>query len=1182
MNTLNKIFRSGFAWRPAMIRAAAFVATLGPTGLASATTTILRVRADAEPGGDGASWGTAYNHLEDALAFAESNPGAEEVWVAAGIYHPPNLGFEIPLQTSVYGGFNGTESLRTQRNPSINETILTGDPSGNDRPVPIPSPDGTAFYVPPEYEENAPRIVEMYGSLDGFTVAGCNNPGGSAIVCFTGAALSNCLLRDNVGGACVMYGGGTISGCTFLRNTGSEGAGLAIVPTLFGGTPPAIVDSCRFFQNLAEHAPSISTHVSATTINNCVMMGNISLGPGAGVYVYVVTSDGSPVPVVVSNCTIAFNTINIIAPAGAVGAGIEIASAPSDVPVQVKSTIVKYNFPPNQPLGPQPSGNYDVYRESQVNSSVTLTSCICTSGASGFPSITRVNCSNVDPRLECPGGPDGLIGTSDDIFRLMPGSSCIDFAPSSLTSSTTDAYARPRVFNDPSVVGANTLDCGAAEEQGFAGSYIVPPDGIPGYTSVSSGTYSRLFDSQVSATLFSSAPGGAILTLTSTTTPAMVACTPVGSIDQSLTLDHVGISTAGEIILGDRTLESRCALSTTGSPGITARSIRLNNGSMALKQSLPCSLSDGLYIGAKGIVTVNSSTSMDGSISNSGLLAQFGPSPTALHLSGSFTQAQSPLSGDPAPSIQLSAGPDGSGQVNCDGALTLAGSLSLSGAEFPEIGPPIGTAWTLFTGSSRTGTFDTAFLPGWADRITRLVYASTEARSATVTAQVESTNNVVGLSPPLGFPVPGTPSAAAAGLLHAAPDPGPDLVVVVPDPMNPTTDPGTLYVLFNLGVTANVWNGYAAITVVKTTGINPSYVRIADFNGDGLNDIAVSNRGSDSIRIYFNDGADDFPISTDITTDSGPAAIGAADVDSDGDTDLVAATAAGRLDVLFNDGTGAFFAGESIPIGTSPSALCIANLDSANGPDIAVTDSVANVIQVVENAGPGLLRSISGFHLPRIFSSGLEPIDIQPGNIDNSKNSALVAVNRADGTVTILRRDAEGNYLVSSGAIGNLPSSVAAIDLDADGLDDIAAIAMPTGATEATVRVLRTSVGDAGNVELTSAPDIAPQSTPTLVLTADLDADGRADLITVGPQAAARGSNHVRDVGSNIAALLNPAPCPGDVNGDHAVNTIDLGGLLSHFGQGVAPGTLGDLNGDGTVNTLDLGSLLSHFGQPCP
>lgn len=79
--------------------------------------------------------------------------------------------------------------------------------------------------------------------------------------------------------------------------------------------------------------------------------------------------------------------------------------------------------------------------------------------------------------------------------------------------------------------------------------------------------------------------------------------------------------------------------------------------------------------------------------------------------------------------------------------------------------------------------------------------------------------------------------------------------------------------------------------------------------------------------------------------------------------------------------------------------------------------------------------------------------------------------------------------------------------------------------------------------------------------------------------ASVPGVNLVGDSGYNFAA---PPPCPEDINGDGVVNTLDLGTLLSHFGQNAPAGTAGDVNGDGVVNTLDLGKLLSKFGTVCP
>ena len=67
-----------------------------------------------------------------------------------------------------------------------------------------------------------------------------------------------------------------------------------------------------------------------------------------------------------------------------------------------------------------------------------------------------------------------------------------------------------------------------------------------------------------------------------------------------------------------------------------------------------------------------------------------------------------------------------------------------------------------------------------------------------------------------------------------------------------------------------------------------------------------------------------------------------------------------------------------------------------------------------------------------------------------------------------------------------------------------------------------------------------------------------------------------------LSRTYTPLTCPTDFSLDNVTNTVDLGILLSHFGQSVPAGTLGDANIDGHVDTLDLGLLLGAFGTTCP
>ncbi len=57
--------------------------------------------------------------------------------------------------------------------------------------------------------------------------------------------------------------------------------------------------------------------------------------------------------------------------------------------------------------------------------------------------------------------------------------------------------------------------------------------------------------------------------------------------------------------------------------------------------------------------------------------------------------------------------------------------------------------------------------------------------------------------------------------------------------------------------------------------------------------------------------------------------------------------------------------------------------------------------------------------------------------------------------------------------------------------------------------------------------------------------------------------------------------CPGDLNADNVVNTLDLVIFLAAFGNPSPCGDGADFNFDGNVNTLDLTVFLGNFGLTC-
>ena len=84
----------------------------------------------------GMNWTDAFADLQDALNLAACSVAVREIWVAAGTYRPSrrvhptdvqSATFQLLSGLAIYGGFDGSETEREERNPERNTTILSGD-----------------------------------------------------------------------------------------------------------------------------------------------------------------------------------------------------------------------------------------------------------------------------------------------------------------------------------------------------------------------------------------------------------------------------------------------------------------------------------------------------------------------------------------------------------------------------------------------------------------------------------------------------------------------------------------------------------------------------------------------------------------------------------------------------------------------------------------------------------------------------------------------------------------------------------------------------------------------------------------------------------------------------------------------------------------------------------------------
>jgi hypothetical protein len=368
---------------------------------------LLYVDIDATGSAHGTSWTDAYTDLQKALFIAGlPSTVATEIWVAEGVYKPAGPGgkrsatFALVNGIGLYGGFNGTESVREERDPALHSTVLSGDLNGDDA-------GGT------DIAENSFRVVtaidlDATSVLDGFAIR-AGNAGSFVPPALSGAGMYvkassmqivGCLFEDNnspdSGAGLYNEGepGPSITRCTFLNNhAGTFGGGM------FNKSSGPMVIGCRFASNDAgSRGGGFNSGSSSTaTLVNCMFTLNVATRGGG------LSNNGN---VQVFNCS--FNG-NI---AATVGGGIFNTGGGSS---GVTTNCVLW--------GNSDSGGTDETAQITVsNGSMTLTFC----NVQGWSTPGVDGNIASDPLFADADGADNTLGTPDDDLSLTAGSPCID------------------------------------------------------------------------------------------------------------------------------------------------------------------------------------------------------------------------------------------------------------------------------------------------------------------------------------------------------------------------------------------------------------------------------------------------------------------------------------------------------------------------------------------------------------------------------------------------------------------------------------------------------------------------------------------------------------------------------------------------------------------------------------
>src|SRR5262249_37320712 len=86
-------------------------------------------------------------------------------------------------------------------------------------------------------------------------------------------------------------------------------------------------------------------------------------------------------------------------------------------------------------------------------------------------------------------------------------------------------------------------------------------------------------------------------------------------------------------------------------------------------------------------------------------------------------------------------------------------------------------------------------------------------------------------------------------------------------------------------------------------GANPQGITVADFNGDGVVDLAIANRDAGTISVLNGRGDGTFLTAANTAAGTHPSAVAAAEMNGNGITDLAAVTSDANAAVLLNQST---------------------------------------------------------------------------------------------------------------------------------------------------------------------------------------------------------------------------------------------------------------------------------------
>ena len=315
---------------------------------------------------------------------------------------------------------------------------------------------------------------------------------------------------------------------------------------------------------------------------------------------------------------------------------------------------------------------------------------------------------------------------------------------------------------------------------------------------------------------------------------------------------------------------------------------------------------------------------------------------------------------------------------------------------------------------------------------------------------------------------------------------------------------GLFVALFLLGMSRSAQSAQSSFGIASFFTIERGVVEniaIGDVDGDGRMDMAVTDHaspGEHRLRLYFQQagGTLSAPVIVPISNDLNDVySVATSDLDGDGAAETVVG-ALGGINIIR-------WGGARIPtvtyhegIAASCRIIATGDVDGDGHGDIAChnRNEWPNRAVVYFGNGRGGIRNIASADTPA--GQGLDFKALQVGDVTGDGRADLIVTAASSSSFHVLPNDGRGGFLpvVSyphpTSSAGGWPASLAVLDLDGDGLNEVVT-ADSQEAPAARLNIYAMTGGGALALER----QIAIHSSTTALITGDVGNDGDLDLV---------------------------------------------------------------------------------------